>query len=74
MADNEIKHVIEAVHGKVNTELAEISRQGGMFTIQVLTHQDYASGYRDALWDVLHALDGGGMNPEARQARWWREK
>jgi hypothetical protein len=74
VADNEIKHVVEAVHNKVSMELAELSRQGGMFTLHGLTREGYARGYQDALWDVLLALDGVRPNPEIQQARWWREK
>lgn len=61
-----INHVVDAV----SKEIAGQTDQNNMYS-RGLSGEGYRGGYRQALWDVLQALNGDV--PSGRFARYWRE-
>lgn len=62
-----IKRLIYKVRKSVDQEIEAFARSGGLYA-RGLASEGYKGGYRDALDDVLLALNG--VSPNRR--RWWR--
>lgn len=65
-----IKRKLNHVAQAVSKELAAQTDQNSLYA-KGLSSEGYQGGYRQALWDVLQALNGGV--PNGRFARYWEE-
>lgn len=64
-----IKRKLDKVREKVSREIGAFSKRGGIYAA-AMASEGYNGGYRDALDDVMLALNG--VTPQRRG--WWHEE